>query len=120
MEVFNGVDMPDGGNGLPPDPRWHLARQDLLAGADTYSGITTVQGTLGLTNHGSIFNTPIIILTNRAGFDISGLAAPFSGTNELWVGDDLLWQWHVLNLGQTLVTNFQLSPASATPCCRWR
>jgi len=101
-EVFNGV-ISDGGNGFPLTLVGSGTNQ--LAAANTYSGITTVQGTLGLTNHGSIFNTPVIILTNGAGFDISGLAAPFSGTNALWVGDDLLGNG-IFNLGKTLVTNF--------------
>ena len=101
-EIFNGV-ISDGGNGFGLNLLG--AGTNLLSTANTYSGVTSVQGTLELTNHGSIYNTPLIILTNGAGFDVSGLSMPFSGTNVLWVGDDV-WGVGTFTVGKTLVNNF--------------
>jgi fibronectin-binding autotransporter adhesin len=101
-EFFDGV-ISDGGNGFSLTTVG--TGTNLLSATNTYSGVTTAQGTLGLTNHGSIYNSQLIIVTNSATFDISGLAIPFSSSNALWVGDDILGAG-IFNLGPTLVTNF--------------
>jgi fibronectin-binding autotransporter adhesin len=61
---------------------------NLLAATNTYSGNTIVaQGILGLTNRGSIANSPLIIVTNGGTFDVSRLAISFTGGNKLVLGD---------------------------------
>ncbi len=101
-EIFNGI-IADGGSGFSLSI--FGTGTNLLTATNTYSGITSVQGTFGLTGHGSIYNSPVIIVTNGAAFDVSGLAIPFSGANALWVGDDVLGQGTFV-VGATIVTNF--------------
>jgi autotransporter-associated beta strand protein len=85
-EFFNGA-ISDGGNGFA------IIEVGLgtnyLTGTNTYTGNTVITaGTLGLTNQGSIARSATIIVTNGATFNVSGLAAPFTGTNSLVLGDD--------------------------------
>ena len=57
-----------------------------LSGTNTYSGNTTVSaGTLALSGNGSVANTPRIVITGGATFDVSGLNSPFvlSGSQTL-------------------------------------
>jgi len=101
--IYDGV-IADGGSGFGLSNAG--PGTNLLTAANTYSGITyDTQGTLGLTNSGSVFNSSLIIVNNGSTFDISGLSIPFSGTNALWVGDDALGVG-IFNLGATLVNNF--------------
>jgi fibronectin-binding autotransporter adhesin len=101
--MYDGV-ISDGGSGSSLINAG--AGTNLLAGTNSYSGSTLVtQGTLGLTGHGSIAGSPMIVVNNGSIFDISTLSIPFSGTNALWVGDDTLGAG-TLNLGAALVSNF--------------
>ncbi len=77
-----------------------------LGAVNTYKGNTIVAGgTLGLTNLGSIASSPLIIVTNGGTFDVSKLAAPFTGTNTLIIGD-LIQGVGTLTLGNNLIANF--------------
>lgn len=117
-EIFNGV-ISDGGSGFSLTDMGQGT--NLLAGIDTYSGNTIIAGlplfggaTLALTNHGSIANSPVIVVTNGSTFDISGLAAPFSGANVLLLGDDVQGGG-TLVLGNTMITSLNsLSVTDAT------
>ena len=103
VETFNGL-ISDGGSGFALTKNGNGT--NILSATNTYSGNTLVaQGTLGLTNRGSIASSPLIVVNNNAQFDISGLSIPFSGTNTLLLGDSTLGVGSLI-LGSTLVTNF--------------
>jgi len=77
-----------------------------MSSANTYSGNTVISGgTLALGASGSISNSPLVAVNNGGTFDVSGLALPFAATNQLLLGSDTLGSGR-LNLGNTLVTNF--------------
>jgi autotransporter-associated beta strand protein len=107
-EYFNNV-ISDGGSGFGLTEIG--IGTNLLAGTNTYSGDTVIAGigmlggTLGLTNHGSIANSPFIVVTNGSIFNISGLAVPFTGANTLILGDDVQGAGTLI-AGNTVITNF--------------
>jgi autotransporter-associated beta strand protein len=107
-EYFNNV-ISDGGSGFGLTEIG--IGTNLLAGTNTYSGDTIIAGigilggTLGLTNHGSIANSPVIVVTNGSIFNISGLAVPFTGANTLILGDDVQGTGTLI-AGNTVITNF--------------
>jgi len=50
-----------------------------LAGANTYTGYTTIDhGSLALTGSGSINNSPFIVIFNSGTFDVSALPSPYN------------------------------------------
>jgi fibronectin-binding autotransporter adhesin len=117
IEFNNGV-ISDGGNhyGITQTGTGDVGvGTNMFSATNTYTGATYVgQGSLGLTNHGSMDSSELIMVTNEAIFDVSGLAVPFSGTNSLVIGDDTQGQG-IFNLGATLMTNFNyLSLSNAT------
>jgi autotransporter-associated beta strand protein len=102
-EIFNGA-ISDGGNGFGLTILG--IGTNVFSATNTYRGYTVVaQGTLGLTNRGSIALSPLIVVTNGAAFDVSGLSIPFSGTNLVLLGDTVQGVGTFI-LGKTLVTNF--------------
>ncbi len=111
-EFFDNV-ISDGGNGFSLTDMG--LGTNLLAATNTYSGNTIVTlGTLGLTNQGSIANSPVIVVTNGATFDVSGLSIPFTGGNALILGDDVQGTGK-FNVGKTIVTNLNsISISNAT------
>ena len=102
-EFFNGI-ISDGGRGFGLTQFGFGT--NILAATNTYSGNTVVTGgRFGLTNHGSIFSSPLIIVTNGAAFDVSGVTVPFSGSNSLLLGDDVNGAGTLI-VGTALITNF--------------
>jgi len=108
-EIINGV-ISDGGAGFGVTSTGYGT--NWLAATNTYSGATiAAEGVLALTNRGSIASSALILVTNYATFDVSGLNIPFSS---LMLGDDTLGAGY-FNLGSTLMTNFNyLSLSNAT------
>lgn len=111
-EFFDKV-ISDGGNGFGITEIG--IGTNLLAAANTYAGYTIVsQGTLGLTNQGSILDSAVIVVTNAAAFDLSRSSIPFTGTNVLVLGDDVQGNGALI-LGNTIITNFNyISISNAT------
>lgn len=101
-EYYDGV-ISDGGAGFGITQTG--TGTNILTATNTYSGATYIgQGTLWLTNHGSIASSALIWVTNGAALTISSLAVPFSGPSALVLGDDTLGVG-TLNFSSSLITN---------------